>query len=451
MTLLVLSGTSDARMLLEGLQESDVIASLAGVTRAPADLPAQTRIGGFGGVDGFRDYLKTNTITGVVDATHPFAAKMTETAATVCNELGVPHLILQRPGWSATSDDTWYFVDQVAEVADIIPVATTVFLGTGRQTLPEFSCLTGRHLLARVIDPPNSPFPFENGEFLVGTPPFTIAEEVALFLEKGIDWLVVKNAGGGKKPVETGRRPRTWAACGDDKPPETAECKHRRLCQRRSEMGERAGMVGRIIKSHDCVAEGAAYLAKIEPRFAAALELIGELPLRLRADGFEALLDAIVSQQISVAAANSIWQRLENARLIAPADVVSASEDDLRACGLSRPKIRYAKALAESGLDYAALRQTSTSDVIAQLVEIKGIGRWTAEIYAMFSLGRADVFAAGDLALQEAAKILFELPERPKEKDFNAMAEAWSPWRGVAARLLWAYYRVEKDREGIKG
>lgn len=198
MTLLVLAGTSDARSVLEGLQGVDVIASLSGATRAPAELPAQTRIGGFGGVEGFRDYLKANGIMGVVDATHPFAAKMSRTAATVCQELGLPHIILQRPEWLAAQDDTWYFVDRVAEVADIIPMDTTVFLGTGRQTLPEFSCLSGRHLLARVIDPPKNPFPFENGEFLVGTPPFTIAEEVALFLEKGIDWMVVKNAGGAK-------------------------------------------------------------------------------------------------------------------------------------------------------------------------------------------------------------------------------------------------------------
>ena len=209
-------------------------------------------------------------------------------------------------------------------------------------------------------------------------------------------------------------------------------------------------MVGRIITSDACVAEGAAYLAAIEPRFAVALEQTGALPLRLKADGFEALLDAIVSQQISVAAASSIWKRLKDARLVAPKNVQAASEDDLRACGLSRPKIRYAKALAESRLDYVVLRGLPTRDVIAQLVEIKGIGAWTAEIYAMFSLGRADVFAAGDLALQEAAKILFELDARPTEKAFNVMAKAWSPWRAVAARLLWSYYRVAKDREGIK-
>jgi DNA-3-methyladenine glycosylase II len=210
-------------------------------------------------------------------------------------------------------------------------------------------------------------------------------------------------------------------------------------------------MVGRIITSDACIAEGAAYLAGIEPRFAAALDLMGALPLRLKGDGFEALLGAIVSQQISVAAAASIWQRLVDAQLVSVTNVSAASEDDLRGAGLSRPKVRYVKDLAQSGLDYAALRDMPTQDVIAQLIEIKGIGRWTAEIYVMFSLGRADVFAAGDLALQEATRILFELDARPTEKALNAMAQAWSPWRAVAARLLFAYYRVAKNREGIRG
>ncbi|MBC7477867.1 MAG: DNA-3-methyladenine glycosylase 2 family protein, partial [Pseudorhodobacter sp.] len=87
--------------------------------------------------------------------------------------------------------------------------------------------------------------------------------------------------------------------------------------------------------------------------------------------------------------------------------------------------------------------------VVAALVAVPGIGRWTAEIYAMFALGRADVFAPGDLALQEAARLLFELDKRPSEKELRAMSLAWSPWRSVAARILWAYYRVAKSREGI--
>lgn len=208
--------------------------------------------------------------------------------------------------------------------------------------------------------------------------------------------------------------------------------------------------VGRIIETPDCVAEGAAYLAGIEPRFAAALEMTGPLPLRRRKDGFAALLDAIVSQQVSVAAADAIWGRLKTAGLTGPRKIMWASDDDLRACGLSRQKARYARELASSGIRFARLRDAPTDEVIETLIEVPGIGRWTAEIYAMFSLGRADVFAPGDLALQEAARILFEMPERPSEKALRTVSEDWAPWRGVAARLLWAYYRVAKEREGIR-
>ena len=209
-------------------------------------------------------------------------------------------------------------------------------------------------------------------------------------------------------------------------------------------------MVGRIIESPDCVAEGADWLARAEPRFAHALELTGPPLLRRRKDGFAELLSAIVSQQVSVASASAIWSRMQDAHLTAPDRIALASEDDLRAVGLSRQKIRYAKALAEAGIDFPALRQVPDEEVIATLTQVPGIGRWTAEVYAMFSLGRADVFAPADLALQEAARLLFDLPDRPKENPLRQMAEAWSPWRAVAARALWAYYHVAKDREGIR-
>jgi len=215
-------------------------------------------------------------------------------------------------------------------------------------------------------------------------------------------------------------------------------------------MGAGAKMVGRIITSADCIAEGAEYLAGIEPRFAAALKLTGPLPLRLRKDGFAALFGAIVSQQVSVAAADAIWGRLKAARLTGPRKIAAASDEDLRACGLSRQKILYGRELAKSGIRFARLRDQPTQDVLDQLVAVPGIGPWTAEIYAMFSLGRADVFAPGDLALQEAARMLFDLPERPREKTFRAMAQDWAPWRSVAARLLWAYYGLAKEREGIR-
>lgn len=207
---------------------------------------------------------------------------------------------------------------------------------------------------------------------------------------------------------------------------------------------------GRLIETPDCVAEGAAWLAAREPRFAYALDLTGPLPLRRREGGFAALLGAITSQQVSVASARAIWARLEAAGMISPDAVAAMTEEDLRGLGLSRQKARYALALAAAGIDYDALPGLSDEEIIGQLVAVPGIGRWTAEIYAMFSLGRADVFAPADLALQEAARILFGLEARPSEKALRRMAEAWSPWRAVAARLLWAYYHVEKNREGIR-
>lgn len=205
----------------------------------------------------------------------------------------------------------------------------------------------------------------------------------------------------------------------------------------------------RLIMSDADVAEGAAWLANIEPRFAAALQATGPLPLRLAPDGFGALFNKIVSQQVSVASARAIWGRVEAAGLDTAEAVRLASEDDLKSVGLSRPKVKYARALAEAGIDYAALRDVSDDQVIETLTAVSGIGVWTAQVYAMFNLGRVDVFAPGDLALQESARVLFDLPARPTPKQLDAMAADWSPWRSVAARLLFTYYRIVKDREGI--
>lgn len=208
-------------------------------------------------------------------------------------------------------------------------------------------------------------------------------------------------------------------------------------------------MVGRILQSEACMVEGAQWLARQEPRFAHALALTGPPPLRRRPDGFAQLLAAIVSQQVSTHAARAIWGRMETAGLTSPEAVLAADDASLRAPGLSQQKMRYARALASAGIDFDSLRTAPDEQVVATLTEVPGIGRWTAEIYAMFSLGRADVFAPADLALQEAARRLFALPERPREAALRRMAAEWSPWRSVAAGLLWAYYRVETDREGI--
>lgn len=207
--------------------------------------------------------------------------------------------------------------------------------------------------------------------------------------------------------------------------------------------------VGRIIEGPDGLAEGTAWLCAREPAFARALDATGPWPLRRQPDGFAALMEAIIGQQVSTASARAIRDRVAAAGFLEAARVAAADEEALRAVGLSRPKVHYALALARSGLDFVALRDRPDAEVVAELVALPGIGRWTAEIYAMFALGRADVLAAGDLALQEGARLLFGLPDRPSERALREMALAWSPWRSVAARGLWAYYRVAKGREGI--
>nr|WP_300982868.1 DNA-3-methyladenine glycosylase 2 family protein [Roseicyclus sp.] len=186
-----------------------------------------------------------------------------------------------------------------------------------------------------------------------------------------------------------------------------------------------------------------------DARFGPILEAVGPLPLRRQIDGFGALLSAIVGQQVSTHAASAIWARLADAGLTDAGALRHAPDAVLRAAGLSRPKIAYARALAHADLDYESLRAMPTEAVVTQLTALPGIGRWTAEIYACFALGHADVFAAGDLALQVAAARAFALPARPNEAALRRMAQEWAPVRAVAARALWAYYRIATNREGI--
>ncbi len=207
--------------------------------------------------------------------------------------------------------------------------------------------------------------------------------------------------------------------------------------------------LGRIIKFPIDVKDGAAALVQLDPRFVPALERTGPLPLRMRPQGFASLLDIIVSQQVSVASADAIRTRMKAANLTRPDAVLAAGEAGLRAAGLSRPKVRYALALSEADLDYAGLRQMPDAEVEQTLCAVTGIGHWSAQIYLMFCMGRADAFAPGDLALQEAVKVLFELDARPSAAALEQMSQAWSPWRSVAARALFAYYRVMKNREGL--
>lgn len=208
----------------------------------------------------------------------------------------------------------------------------------------------------------------------------------------------------------------------------------------------------RIIRSRRELDDGAAHLVAVEPRFAQALAAGGPPPLRRRKGGFAALFEIIVEQQVSVASGRAIWARIEAAGATTPEAVLALDAQGLRALGLSGPKARYAHEIAraaQSGaICFERQRRLPCAAAIAELVAVKGVGPWTAEVYQMFCVGRPDLFPVADIALQEAARGLFGLAARPEQKRFAAMAEPWSPWRAVAARVLWSYYRVLKGREG---
>ncbi|WP_300407701.1 DNA-3-methyladenine glycosylase 2 family protein [uncultured Psychrobacter sp.] len=190
-------------------------------------------------------------------------------------------------------------------------------------------------------------------------------------------------------------------------------------------------------------------LIELEPRFAPVYEQVGVPSLRRNEGGFAALLRAIVGQQLSVAAASSIWQRLVDADLITPKTLIQADDDDLRAQGLSRQKIRYVRSLVDHDIDYQALTTMSDGEVIATLTAVTGIGRWTAEMYLLFSLGRADILAVDDLAIRVAAMALLELPERPTPKQLKVATQSWSPYLSAASLLLWSYYGQLRNKTAV--
>ncbi len=189
-------------------------------------------------------------------------------------------------------------------------------------------------------------------------------------------------------------------------------------------------------------------LAKIEPAFAAAVARVGYPEPRLRDRGYDTLLRTIIGQQVSVAAAQSVWTKLEAALgdLTDPKRIAAASDETLRAAGMSRQKASYARSLAEevtSGrLDLANLA-ADDEQAIAQLVAIKGIGRWSAEIYLLFAEGRPDIWPAGDLAVQIEIGRMLGHETRPTEKQIRDLAEAWRPYRGAAAIMAWHHYKVD--------
>ncbi|HEY0526073.1 MAG TPA: DNA-3-methyladenine glycosylase 2 family protein [Stellaceae bacterium] len=186
-------------------------------------------------------------------------------------------------------------------------------------------------------------------------------------------------------------------------------------------------------------------LYRIDPRLRAAEEAAGPPPWRSRPEGFGAMLRTIVGQQLSTVAATAIFERLAPGGAVPlPGALLAMPGESLRALGLSQQKIGYVRGLADAvatgRLDFAALRGLPDEECIGLLTGVKGIGRWTAEIYLLFALDRPDVFPSADLALQAACCDLLALPARPSAREAAVLAEAWRPHRGAAARLLWHYY-----------
>ena len=178
---------------------------------------------------------------------------------------------------------------------------------------------------------------------------------------------------------------------------------------------------------------------------ARAFKAAGAPASRQRPPGFASLLRIIINQQVSVAAGRAIWRSLEGGlTALTPEAVLAVPEGGLRGVGLSRAKAVYARelaaAVADGRLDLDGLEKQDDAEVLAQLTRIKGIGRWTAEIYLMFALDRPDIWPAGDLALAVAVERLLDLTERPGPKKLDSIAQGWRPWRSSAAVLLWHYY-----------
>jgi DNA-3-methyladenine glycosylase II len=208
-----------------------------------------------------------------------------------------------------------------------------------------------------------------------------------------------------------------------------------------------------IATKHD-IDRGMKALLRRDPRLVAVAKLAGEVPLRLSSPDFAGLAGIVVAQQVSKASAEAIYGRLcASFDCLDAQSVLAADADTLMRAGLSRPKLATLRAVAEAvdqgTLDFGALGQMPPDEAIRTMTQVRGIGPWTAEVYLLFCIGHSDIFPAGDLALQEAARLALGLEQRPREPELRAIAAQWSPWRGVASRLFWAYYgAIREGRDG---
>ncbi len=205
--------------------------------------------------------------------------------------------------------------------------------------------------------------------------------------------------------------------------------------------------------------EAAEHLGARDARLAAVLDRHGPPPLWAREPGFPTLLHIILEQQVSLASARAAFQRLQAAASpLTPERFLELDDATLKSVGFSRQKTRYGRELAQAvlsgALDLEALAELEDDDVRSALTAVKGIGRWTADIYLLMALGRPDVWPSGDLALAVAARSVLALADLATNAELLALAEAWRPWRAVAARLLWHAYLsdrpLRKERETVR-
>lgn len=209
----------------------------------------------------------------------------------------------------------------------------------------------------------------------------------------------------------------------------------------------------RTIETMDDLAEGLAYLTRVDKRLKKVARVAGALPLRRRPAGFAGLARIIVGQQLSVASANAIWTKFETAFPEMTADaVLRARVPRFRKAGMSAPKIKALRAIAaavRAGLDLDALAHAPAAEAHARLTAIHGVGPWTADIYLLFCLGHPDIFPVGDLALRNAVGDAFGTEGPVMPAPLAAIAEKWSPWRSVAATLFWAYYGARREKKMV--
>jgi DNA-3-methyladenine glycosylase II len=213
-------------------------------------------------------------------------------------------------------------------------------------------------------------------------------------------------------------------------------------------------MSSHVLQNDTDLAAALAILAEADARLAKLIDIAGRPALRRRPAGFPGLCAIICAQQLSTASAAAIWGRLAAAFDPFHHDAVRrARTAKLARIGLSQPKIKTMKAIgsaiAKGTIDLDALAAMEADDAHGALTALHGVGPWTADIYLLFCLGHADAWPAGDLALQEAARLAFALERRPLAKEMITLAEPWRPWRGVAAHVLWNYYRAVKRRDGV--